>query len=421
MRATPSHHNIDNIPHRQRLPPTADVRRAVLSPFVLIVLLIVCLFTSPGCRRDTPEADSNAKDSLTIAMVEPSTIDPSRLADSPGRKIASNLFVGLTALNDKAEVIPGCSDTWKSSDDARRWEFAVRGDMRWSDGTPITAHTFREAWLRATHPKTENPMAEMFDFIQGAAKRRAGDLQAKFGVIAEESDLKVTIHTVRPMPDLPRRLAQPWAAPVPMHVISKHGQRWTSPKHIVVNGPYALSAHRPGTSMTFVRNTSSRVAATIGTVHTLFTDSPLDAQRWFELKKVDWADNLVPKDAIASLRQQKNSPLQTTPYLGLTYIIPNHARPAMDLAFRRALNLSIDRRRLVKHVLDGSQLPLSRPIPRSLLESPLALGMSRHSVDGYLRRHQRRELPQSNFRFITADETQNSPQHYSVSGKRPLE
>jgi oligopeptide transport system substrate-binding protein len=122
--------------------------------------------------------------------------------------------------------------------------------------------------------------------------------------------------------------------------------------------------------MTFVKNDNSTASGTIDKIILLFTDSPVDAKRWFELGKVDWADNLVPQEAISTLRRQKRSPLKTTPYLGLTYVIPNVRRPAINLPFRRALNLSVDRIRLVKHVLDGSQLPLARPLPRKLLKSP---------------------------------------------------
>jgi len=311
---------------------------------------------------------------LRIAMVEPASIDPGRLSDGPGRKVVTNMFTGLTSLDEDGNIVPGCARSWTASADARQWTFELQPNLRWSDGTPITASTFIESWRRATAPTTENPMADMFDIISGAKERRSGSTDVSLG-LSSESPTILRIHTIRPMPDLTRRLAEAWAVPVPMHVIAAHGKKWMSPNHIVVNGPYILSEYKPDVSMTFTKNAASTVSTSIERVTLFFTDNPVDAKRWFELNKVDWADNLVPKNAIATLRQRANSPLRTTPYLGLTYVIPNTRRPTINLPFRQALNLSVDRTRLVKHILDGSQVPLSRPIPRDLLKSAPGPGL----------------------------------------------
>ena len=333
-----------------------------------ISVLLAAQVVLAGCRRDTSDQAGQSGRILHIASVEPTTLDPNKLTGGPARKIASNLFTGLTTLSGSGEVRPGCAAKWTHSEDRRFWTFELRPSLSWSDGIPVTAQSFVDSWKRAIDPSTGNPNIEMFDVLVDAAEQRNARSATILRVRAETAT-RLTIHTTRPTPDLPRRLAGIWAAPVPLHTIKEYGSQWTKPKYIVTNGPYILDTYIPSVSMTFRRNTSSFQPSSIDRVMVRFTDNPVDAMRWFELGTIDWSDNLVPRDEIRTLRAKTQSPLKTTPYLGLTYIIPNISRTSIDLPLRRALNLATDRMRIIKHVLDGSQRPLSRPIPRSLLGS----------------------------------------------------
>ena len=345
--------------------------RIAMQPFrsaLLASILLVGTLCNPGCRREAPHPTDEAGRPLQIAMVEPSSIDPSKLAGSPGRKIVSSLFTGLTTRAASGEVVPGCAKEWSHSENARQWQFTLRDGLMWSDGEPVTAQTFVDSWARSTSPSTQNPSAEMFDIIAGARERRTGK-PVELGVQADGTN-KLSIRTSRPCIDLPKRLAGAWASPVPIHAIERYGKQWTAPNHIVTNGPYILSEYTPLVSMVFRQNERSFITPRIRTVTTRFTSEPVDAVRWYDLGTVDWVDNLIPQATLSKLRRQTKTPLRSSPYLGVTYIIPNLGRANIDLPLRRALNLTVDRNKLVKQVLDGSQVPLARPIPRDLLGTP---------------------------------------------------
>jgi len=62
-----------------------------------------------------------------------------RYSRGPGYIRMSFLFDTLT-WKDEHGVIPWLATEWNMSDDGRTWTFTLRGDVRWHDGEPFTAH-----------------------------------------------------------------------------------------------------------------------------------------------------------------------------------------------------------------------------------------------------------------------------------------
>lgn len=84
---------------------------------------------------------------------EPKTLDPGRATGEPEGRIVDALFEGLTS-RDPATLrpSPGVAESWTLSDDGRRYEFRLRTDARWSDGSAVTAHDFAWSWRRFLDP-----------------------------------------------------------------------------------------------------------------------------------------------------------------------------------------------------------------------------------------------------------------------------
>ena len=189
------------------MPPrlrTIRDRIGIIRAFIFV--LVTAQLVSAGCRQDTSDQTGQSGRILQIASVEPTTLDPNKLTGGPARKIASNLFTGLTTLSGSGEVRPGCAAKWTHSEDRRFWTFELRPSLSWSDGVPLTAQSFVDSWKRATDPSTGNPNIEMFDVLVGAGEQRTARSATVLRVRAETAT-RLTIHTTRPTPDLPKRLA----------------------------------------------------------------------------------------------------------------------------------------------------------------------------------------------------------------------
>ena len=66
------------------------------------------------------------------------------------------------------EPVPGTAESWTVSPDGRRYDFTIREDARWSDGTPVTAHDFAYAWRRLQDPDFAAEYAYILHFVRYA-------------------------------------------------------------------------------------------------------------------------------------------------------------------------------------------------------------------------------------------------------------
>jgi oligopeptide transport system substrate-binding protein len=84
---------------------------------------------------------------------EPRTLDPGHATGEPEGRIIDALFEGLTARDPATlEPGPGVAESWSISEDGRRYEFQLRADARWSDGSPVRARDFAWSWRRLLEP-----------------------------------------------------------------------------------------------------------------------------------------------------------------------------------------------------------------------------------------------------------------------------
>jgi oligopeptide transport system substrate-binding protein len=84
---------------------------------------------------------------------EPKTLDPGLATGEPEGRIVDAVFEGLTRrAASTLRPEPGVAASWTVSPDGRRYEFQLRPDARWSDGSRVTAHDFAYSWRRFLTP-----------------------------------------------------------------------------------------------------------------------------------------------------------------------------------------------------------------------------------------------------------------------------
>ena len=55
------------------------------------------------------------------------------------RDLCTLIFQGLTAVNERNEIVPLLAERWQVSDDGLEYVFYLRDDVRWQDGQAFTA------------------------------------------------------------------------------------------------------------------------------------------------------------------------------------------------------------------------------------------------------------------------------------------
>ena len=111
---------------------------------------------------------------------EPKTLDPGRATGQPEGRILDALFEGLTS-RDPATLrpVPGVAESWSLSEDGRRYEFRLRPDARWSDGSPVTAHDFAWSWRRFLEPAHGAEYAYLLHGVRHAEALHLGRARAR--------------------------------------------------------------------------------------------------------------------------------------------------------------------------------------------------------------------------------------------------
>lgn len=98
---------------------------------------------------------------------EPDTIDPALNTSVDGGSYTIHVFEGLYRLNRDGVPEPAQASSVDVSDDGLTYTFHLREGLKFSDGTPITAQSFADSWIRAIDPATGADYSYMFDCIAG--------------------------------------------------------------------------------------------------------------------------------------------------------------------------------------------------------------------------------------------------------------
>jgi peptide/nickel transport system substrate-binding protein len=84
--------------------------------------------------------------------LSPSSLDPAEMPASPGmRNLAGLIFDTLTTLDSQGRIQPALATSWQADSAKRRWQFELRHDVRFHDGSPLKSETVA-ASLRSANP-----------------------------------------------------------------------------------------------------------------------------------------------------------------------------------------------------------------------------------------------------------------------------
>jgi oligopeptide transport system substrate-binding protein len=292
------------------------------------------------------------------------TLDPAFIADAGDVQLLLQLYAGLTRLDETGEPYPSLASGWEISDDGRTYEFAIRDDLTFSDGTPLTAEDVRRSWLRLLDPSTGATAPDVLSVIVGAAERLAGaGGEDEVGVRAPDATTLV-VELRYPASYFLDIVATPSAFVVPPNADAT--PTWQTPESFVGSGPYVVDG-LDGADL--VLRANERYVAGV---------PPIDEIRWvasidgdaasaFAAGTVDLAG--VPGwDATWIAYDEELGPnLHAAEPLTISYFGFDTTRPPFDDArVRRAFLLALDRERLVPLAEGASSQPAASLVPPAI-------------------------------------------------------
>ncbi len=115
--------------------------------------------STPRTKRGGEYRDISSSDAVSF--------HPYQVVDTASRGYQGLVYTGgLHRLDENSlEYIPNMAESYSISEDGLTFTFNLRQDMKWSDGTPITAHDFKWTYDQVMKPENEYPYLSQFDFV----------------------------------------------------------------------------------------------------------------------------------------------------------------------------------------------------------------------------------------------------------------
>lgn len=202
-----------------------------------VALVAAVSLTLAGCGGGE---DDNATDAvITVNGSEPQNpLVPTMTNETGGGHIVDQLFAGLVAYNTDGSIVNEVAESIES-DDNKLWTVKIKSDWTFTDGTPVTASSFVDAWNQGALITNNHLNSYFFYPIKGFA-----DVQAENPTVETMSGLTVvddttfTIELEQAEAEFPLRLGYSAYFPLPEAAFADLEAFGKQP---IGNGPYKLA------------------------------------------------------------------------------------------------------------------------------------------------------------------------------------
>ena len=187
----------------------------------------------------------------------PMTIDPALSTDISAARVQGACLEGLVRLGKKSgEIIPGAAESWKVSEDGKKWLFNLRKDAKWSNGESVTANDFVFGFKRVLEPATAAQYSYLLYYIKNAENYNKGIIKDfnKVGAKAvDDNTLELSLE--KPCPFFLQLISNAIYSPLNEKFYSKANKQFAlEADKILYNGPWILTEWIHGGKFVFKKN-----------------------------------------------------------------------------------------------------------------------------------------------------------------------
>lgn len=341
-------------------------------------------------------ADVAAAQDLRMAVQSAFLIDPHVLFLGPNMAAARHLYDSLVGKDAEARWTPALAESWRQVDSVT-WEFKLRPEVTFSDGSPFTADDVLASIERIPAiPNNPGPYTSNLRTI----------------IRTEKLDpLTVRVTTDRPNPLLPGQFTNVFI--LPKQDAYATPEDFSSGRAAIGTGPFRLVSYRYGERMELERNpTYWGKPAPWQHVHVRVIGNDAGREAALLSGDVDMIENVPPED-FERLHARPEIGVFSRPSDRVLFLLPNVAPDAMklltdrsgkqlagnplrDLRVREAISMSIDRRALVSRALSGQGNATMQLVPEGFGGWDPAL-----TCPPRIQRQHGTSLPKRGFRMVS--------------------
>lgn len=339
---------------------TAATASAVLS---IALLASGCSSSGGSSAGGDGKLTSSSPDSafITVNGSEPQNpLIPTNTNEVGGGKILDMVFSGLVYYDAKGAVHNDVAESI-TSDDNITWTIKLKKDRKFSDGTPVQAHNFTEAWEAGY--VGDHLSSYFFEPIEGYALNDAGEraTDALTGLKVVD-DYTFTVKLQQAEADFPLRLGYSAFYPLPDSTLKDPKAGGQFP---VGNGPYQLSdkkawKHKVQISLVPSKSYNGPLKAKNDGIRVKFYETPDAGYQDLLGGKLDVLDAL-PDSAFSTYKQElKGRNFNQPAAIFQSFAIPErleHFGGEEGKLRRQAISMAINRPLITKTIFQGTRTP----------------------------------------------------------------
>ncbi|WP_240669883.1 peptide ABC transporter substrate-binding protein [Actinoplanes solisilvae] len=144
------------------------------SPWKMAAGAAAIVLLAAGCSGSTSEDTESLPNSISIGIVEPSSLVPSNTVEANGSQVLASLFYPLVRFDAKGAPYPVAAQSITADKQKRVWTVKLRPGFTFSNGEPVTADNYVNAWNYGAYGPHAQDASYFFKRIDGYA-----DLQGK--------------------------------------------------------------------------------------------------------------------------------------------------------------------------------------------------------------------------------------------------
>ncbi|MEM3229212.1 MAG: ABC transporter substrate-binding protein [Fervidicoccaceae archaeon] len=309
--------------------------------------------TSPTTTQTTTQTTTTAqaKAAIVIGVTDKVTdLDPANAYDFFTWEILYNTMEGLVKYKPGTlEIVPGLAENWTVSSDGTIWTFKLRPNLKFSDGTPLTANDVVRSIKRVININGD-PSWLVTSFVK--------DVEAP-------DNLTVVFHLKIPCSYFLSVLATPPYFPVNPNYPN---DRYVSDALWGGAGPYKIANFTRDQELDLVPNPYYYGPAPNNSKVIIRFYKDASTMRMALLSgEIDIAwRTLLPADIVA-LSKQSGINVISVPSTFIRYLVLNvNMSPTNNLLVRQAIAAAINRTQIISTALMGAGTPLYSLIPTSM-------------------------------------------------------
>jgi len=329
---------------------------------LLVLLLLVAACTAPS--GGSPTSGTQKLIWSIEGVNELPGLDPANPQNAQSVLAINMIFGGLVKLDAQLNVVGDGAEKWVVSEDGKTYTFTIRPNLKFADGTAVTAKDFADSINRALQPETASYGASFqLQHVVGAADVAAGKAKEASGIkVVDDHTLAITTDTA--VPYFLAQLTYPVTFVVPLKLIQEKGTSWTDTAY--GTGPFRVKEWQHNQKLILEPNPYYWAGVPgVGQIELPFEQDSETAYQLYRTGDLDIMGSQQNPVPSARIPEVSSSPdFHNVASFAVRFVGFNNTLPPFDnVNVRRAFAMAVDKVTLAEKVLNGAVGPTDRILP----------------------------------------------------------